>query len=174
MGAQGIAHHQPHTPFDKRDYEKVAIEKWDAQALKEVTQAKTLSEILIALNFTRRGSEARDLGKIRWDYLFENALLEAKNFDETQSILHRERVKDEHWDTIIIARELLGNLTSTKMVVSLYGTPTQKKEWDKRSLKEVERAQTLQEIRRAFARAREGSSARKLAVIKASKFLPSK
>ncbi len=171
---KGATYHQSHDLFDKKDNEKIAIEKWDAQSLREVNDAKTLSEILIALNFTRKESAARDLGMIRWDYLFGNALLESRSSDETQSVLHRERTKDERWNTIIIARELLGNWTSTKMVVCLYGTPAQKKQWDEESLKEVEGAKTLQEIRRAFARAREGSRAQRLAVIKASKFLPSK
>lgn len=172
--ANNIAHHRAHTAFTEKSYEKIAIEKWDAQSLKEVKDAKTLSEILIAFNFTRRESAARDLGKIRWDYLFGSALLEAKNFDETESVLHRERTKDNRWNTIIAARELLGNWTSTKMVVSLYGTPAQQKQWDEKSLEEVESAKTLQEIRIAFAKAREGSSARKLAILKASKFLPNK
>ena len=174
ISAGTVTAHRYASQLNKKDSERIAIKKWDAQALKEVSGAKTLSEILIALNFTRKGSAARELGEIRWEYLFGDALLGSKSFDETQSILHRERTKDERWNKIIVAREFLGNWVSTKIAVALYGTPNQRKQWDLNSLEEVKSSKTLQDIRRAFARAREGSPARKLAVRKASKFLPTK
>lgn len=162
----------PTRPSSASD-EILAIKKWDAQALKEISAAKTLSEVLVALNFTRKNSEARKLGNRKWSTLFSDELIAAKNSVETRATLDRARSEDERWNAVVMVRELLGDSISSEVMRALYGEPIQQKQWDARALEDVVNAETLREIRKTYARARDDSPARKLAIIKASKFLPS-
>jgi len=187
LGADNVKKITDALNFTREDSEprKLALSKWDELSLIDIRKATTLAQTLDATNESRTGSPAELAGFKKIDLLCMEEVEKVKTLEDV--LKTSVRVGSGPYKLLREKRNQFGiqamrEANSIDQLWDAYNKSLEDDEakkvlsecWDKIALAKSNKASTFEELLEAFSNSRSGSEARKLAIIKAAKFLPEK